>query len=88
MIWYFKGRQDSRYRIHGVIGTILYLVSIASCELLSWKVEARHASPLLNREMNHPLTKSVNFFLSSLTFRASRNTENLYGNKNLFNDWR
>jgi len=31
-----------------------HLVSIASCELSSWKVWARHASPLLNREMNHP----------------------------------
>ncbi len=53
----FQGLQDSRYTIHKVT-RILYLVSIASCELLGWKVGARHgaryASPLLNREMNHP----------------------------------
>ena len=39
---------------HKVTG-VLYLVSIASYELLK-NVGARHTSPLLNREMNHPVS--------------------------------
>ena len=34
----FQGLQDSRYSIHKVT-RILYLVSITSCEFLSWKVQ-------------------------------------------------
>ena len=56
---YHLGLKDSTCGIHQVTGT-LHFASIAFPELFISKVGARHASPLLSREINHSMISQFN----------------------------